>query len=508
MSLKQVDLSEEDQAFHTEVELIGQWWQSPKQRHVQRPYTASDVASLRSSIGIQYPASVQALKLWSLLHEHRQNGTAEMTFGMIDPILASQMEGQQTIYVSGALCAFSKADCIGQDMSDYPWDTVPKAASTIFKSQVYHDARQRQDRMRRSKEERATMSHMRDYLLPIVADADMGFGSQTATMKLVKRLVEAGVAMFHLDDLSLSGKRFTDGGGHTVVSTREYLRRLGAARLQLDIMGAETLILCRCDIDGAQYITTNIDPRDHPYILGATVDVEPLASLGDVGAAEVKEWKRRAKVKTFDETVESHATGEEITEYRHLVKSKQVCSLQERQKIAEQVLKGKKVFFDWESARTYDGRYLYSPSVQAILDRSQAAAPLGDATWARMDLVMDKIVQFHNEFRKFYPERLFAGGYSATIPFAKMGYSDEDMKDFHKTLAKLGIVWQVQPGFALQGLNYTTKKFSTMFGGEGIGGYVRDIQEPAMKVDTDGYEKMQWSGGYITDAYGDLLAGL
>ena len=161
-----------------------------------------------------------------------------MTFGMIDPILASQMEGQGTIYVSGALCAFAASECMGQDTSDYPWDTVPKAADRIFKSQMYHDRRQRHDRMRRSPAERAALGRPRDYLLPIVADADMGFGTATATMKLVKRLVESGVAMFHLDDLALDGKRHSGpAAGHTIVSTDEYLRRLTAARLQLDIMG-------------------------------------------------------------------------------------------------------------------------------------------------------------------------------------------------------------------------------------------------------------------------------
>lgn len=178
-----------------------------------------------------------ASKLLALLQQHRALQTAELTFGMIDPLLASQMDGQQTVYVSGALCAFSAAECIGQDTSDYPWDTVPQAAERIFRSQQYHDRRQRQDRMRRPWAERQLMVSARDYFMPIVADGDMGFGTATATMKLTKRMVEAGVAMFHLDDLALAGKRFTGAASHTVVSTGEYLQRLAAARLQLDIMG-------------------------------------------------------------------------------------------------------------------------------------------------------------------------------------------------------------------------------------------------------------------------------
>lgn len=156
---------------------------------------------------------------------------------MIDPLLASQMIGQQTIYISGALCAFSAADCSGQDTSDYPWDTVPKVAERMFRSQRYHDRRQRQYRLQMSKEERKRLPEAQDFLQPIVADADMGFGSTTAIVKLVQRLVEAGVAMFHIDDLAIGSKRFTKNEGPTVVPTSEYLSRLCAARMQLDIMG-------------------------------------------------------------------------------------------------------------------------------------------------------------------------------------------------------------------------------------------------------------------------------
>ncbi|KAH6962154.1 putative mitochondrial 2-methylisocitrate lyase [Ilyonectria sp. MPI-CAGE-AT-0026] len=504
MSLNKVDPAEEQSWFDNEVSKITQWWQSPCQKHILRPYTAAQIASLRSSLPISYASSTQALKLWSLLHTHRQNETAELTFGMIDPILASQMEGQKTIYVSGALCAFSEAECIGQDTSDYPWDTVPKVAERIFQSQMYHDRRQRHDRMRRQESERLEMSEARDYLLPIVADADMGFGTQTATMKLVKRLVETGVAMFHLDDLALGGKRYTDGVGHTLVSTAEYLKRLGAARMQLDIMGAETLILCRCDVDGAQFITTNIDPRDHAYIMGATVPIEPLAT-GTKGKIETEDWKKRAKVMTFDDAVKSVATIAQFDKYLQVISSESPCSLSHRRQAAKAALDGTDVYFDWDLSRTRDGRYLFAPTVQTILERCLAAAPLGDATWARMDLDMVKLTEFHDKFRNVYPERLFAAGYSATYNFAAKGYSEEDVKTFHQKLAKLGIVWQVQPGFAMQGLNYATKKFSKMWGTEGIAGYVRDVQGPAMAVDTDGYEKMEWSGGFLVDAYGDIL---
>lgn len=177
------------------------------------------------------------LKLWKQLNEHRVNGTHEMTFGVTDPIIASQMaKHQQTLYVSGALCGFSEVSEPGMDCCDYPMDTVPKVVDKIFKSQVWHSQRQNHYRMLQPKEARDKLENW-DYLTPIVADGDMGFGGLTSTVKMTKLFVEAGVAMFHLDDLAIGKKKFTVGQGRTIIPTSEYLDRLTAARMQIDIMG-------------------------------------------------------------------------------------------------------------------------------------------------------------------------------------------------------------------------------------------------------------------------------
>jgi isocitrate lyase len=90
--------------------------------------------------------------------------------------------------------------------------------------------------MRHSKEERAKLEKY-DFMAPIIADGDMGFGGLTTTVKLAKLFVEAGVAMIHLDDLAIGLKKFTVGEGRTVVPTSEYLSRLAAVRMQFDVMG-------------------------------------------------------------------------------------------------------------------------------------------------------------------------------------------------------------------------------------------------------------------------------
>lgn len=163
------------------------------------------------------------MKLWNQLHEHRKNGTTELTFGTTNPVTVSQMaKTQQTVYVSGALCGFSEVSNAGMDHADYPWDTVPKVVSKIVKSQTWHDQRQRQFRMRHSKEERANLEHW-DYMAPIVADGDMGFQSMTSAMKMAREFVDAGVACVHIDDLAI-GKLWPDPSTRSQLGTNLFCR--------------------------------------------------------------------------------------------------------------------------------------------------------------------------------------------------------------------------------------------------------------------------------------------
>jgi isocitrate lyase len=461
-------------------------------------------------------SSVQAIKLWNQLHEHNKNGTTELTFGTTDPTVVSQMaKHQQTVYVSGALCGFSEVAIPGMDHADYPWDTVPKVVSKVFKSQLWHDQRQRQFRLRHIKEERAQLENW-DYMAPIVADGDMGFGSLTSTMKMVKEFVDAGVAMIHLDDLAIGMKKFTIGEGRTVVPTSEYLDRLRTARMQFDVMGAETLLLCRCDTDHAEFITSVVDERDHEYVLGATAPVEPLKDVlskaqaaGKDLKAERKAWMSQAGLKTFDEAVKAVASEAEYAAYETEVLKQSFRSLSARRAIADKTVK-QTVAFDWELPRSAMGQYLFQPTVKAIVERAIAAAPLGDVTWARMDSpVWADLVEFHTEVRKVYPERLFAFGYTGNYDFSAAGFSPEQVRTLHTDLAKMGVVWQVQPIWALQGLNMVTEKFAKLWADEAIAGYVREIQTPALaaKPMTDGFEKLSWCGGYLADAFFETVGG-
>lgn len=461
-------------------------------------------------------SSIQALKLWDQLHEHNKNGTTELTFGTTEPTIVSQMaKHHQTVYVSGALCGFSEVAIPGMDHADYPWDTVPKVVSKIFKSQSWHDQKQRQFRLRHTKEGREMLENW-DYMAPIVADGDMGFGSLTTTMKMAKEFVEAGVAMIHVDDLAIGMKKFTVGQGRTVVPTSEYIDRLRAVRMQFDIMGVETLLLCRCDTDHSEFITSVVDERDHEYVLGATSRIEPLKACLAAAQSEGKdlrvvrnEWKERANLKTFDEAVKDVASGDEYTAYAAEVQKRSFPSLSARQEIASKTVKGE-VFFDWELPRSSMGQYLFRSCVKAVVERALAAAPLGDVTWARMDApVWKDLVEFHTEVRKVHADRLFAFGYTGDYDYAKAGFSPEQVKTLPWDLAKMGVVWQVQPIWSLQGLHMEVEKFCKLWKEEGIAGYVRDVQTPALtrKPIADGFEKLAWCGGYLADAFFETVAG-
>lgn len=461
-------------------------------------------------------SSIQAVKLWNQLHEHNKNGTAELTFGTTDPVAVSQMaKHQQTVYVSGALCGFSEVSQPGMDHCDYPWDTVPKVVSKIVKSQLWHDQRQRQHRLRAPVEEREGLENW-DYLAPIVADGDMGFGSITSAMKMAREFVDAGVAMIHLDDLAIGMKKFTVGQGRTVVPTQEYLDRLTAVRMQFDVMGAETLLLCRCDTDHSEFITSVVDERDHEYVQGATKPVEPLQVCLRKAQAEGQDlkaardaWKASAGILTFDEAVEAVASKPELDAYKATLSKTQFVSLPTRREIASKTVKAP-VFFDWELPRSAMGQYMFKSCVKGIVERALAAAPLGDVTWARMDSPnWADIVEFHTAVRKVHPDRLFAFGYTGDFNFQAAGFSDAQVKSLHLDLAKLGIVWQVQPIWSLQGLNLVTEQFAKMWQAEGIAGYLRDVQGPALSTTpmTDGFEKLSYCGGYLADAFFETVAG-
>jgi isocitrate lyase len=275
------------------------------------------------------------------------------------------------------------------------------------------------------------------------------------------------------------------------------------------------MLLCRCDVDHSEFISDVIDARDHKYVQGATVPIKSLqdtlkaaAEAGSANLLSVRaEWIKDAKLCTFDEAVKALASESEYSAYSSKLGSA-IKSLKDRREIAKNTV-SKEVFFDWDLPRSREGQFFYKSSVSAIVERALLAAPLGDVTWARMDTPnWEDIVSFHTQVRKVFPERLFAFGYTGDYDYPKAGYSAEAIKSFPSDLAKMSVAWQVQPIWALQGINYETEKFAKLWRERGIEGYIEEVQKPALatKPMTDGFEKPSYSGSYLCDAFWDTVA--
>ncbi|CAG9950481.1 unnamed protein product [Clonostachys rosea f. rosea IK726] len=461
-------LEAEQKSFDDSVRAIEEWWKTPRQQHIKRPYSAKTIAALRGSETLPCVSSAAALKLWDML-----------------------------LYVSGGLSGFSENSYPGMDHADYPWDTVPKVVDKIFRSEVWHDQRQRQFRMSHKLEDRTSLENW-DYLMPIIADGDMGFGSLTTTLKSTKALAEFGAAGIHIDDLAIGLKKFTVGQGRTVVPTSEYADRVKAIRLQLDIMGAETLLFARCDTDHAEFITSVVDPRDHEYVLGATKDVKPLQQVmneaiasGNSALEARTRWIASAGLKSFDEAVQAVCNNDQFNKYQAQEPTSR---------------------FDWELPRSQNGQYMFRQTVKTIVERAYGSSPKR-LVLVRMDSPnYHDIKEYHETMLSHLPERMFAFAWGGEWPFPESaGWTPERRKNASAIMAKdFGVVWQVQPMYMIQGVNMEIERSAEMWTEEGIGGYYEKIQTVAVSrkpFKVDGYEKMSWCGGHLSDAFFAAVSG-
>jgi isocitrate lyase len=225
---------------------------------ITRPYTQADVDRLRGSLRIQYTlADRGARRLWDLMKTDR----GARCLGALTGNMAVQQvrAGLEAIYVSGWQVA-ADANVSGQmypDQSLYPVNSVPQVVKRI------NQALQRADQV-----EHSEGGAQRDWFAPIMADAEAGFGGKLNAFELMKAMIEAGAAGVHFEDQLSSEKKCGHLGGKVLLPTAQFINTLVAARLAADVMGVPAVLVARTDADSARLITSDIDPRDQPFMTG------------------------------------------------------------------------------------------------------------------------------------------------------------------------------------------------------------------------------------------------
>ncbi len=242
----------------TAEQITLEWKNNARWVGVQRNYSADDVVRLRGTVAIEHSLARRgAERLWKSLHqEDFVNALGALTGNQA---MQQVKAGLQAIYLSGWQVA-ADANVAGEmypDQSLYPANSVPlvvkRINNTLLRADQLHHAEG---------------NHDIDWMVPIVADAEAGFGGVLNAFELMKAMIEAGAAGVHFEDQLAAVKKCGHMGGKVLVPTREAVDKLNAARLAADVAGVPTLLVARTDADAADLLTSDIDENDRPFLTG------------------------------------------------------------------------------------------------------------------------------------------------------------------------------------------------------------------------------------------------
>jgi isocitrate lyase len=255
--------------------LAANWTSDKRWQGIERAYTAEDVVRLAGSVQLEHTlARMGAERLWNLLQTEDYIAALGALTG--NQAVQQVKAGLKAIYVSGWQVA-ADGNLSGHmypDQSLYPANSVPHVVQRI------NQALQRADQIHWAEGKDDIY-----WFAPIVADAEAGFGGPLNVFELTKAMIAAGAAGVHLEDQLASEKKCGHMGGKVLVPTSVAIRNLTAARLAADVLGVPTVIIARTDANGAYLITSDIDPRDRPFLTGERTPEGFFRTRGGLDAA-------------------------------------------------------------------------------------------------------------------------------------------------------------------------------------------------------------------------------
>ncbi len=267
-----------------QVQEMRSWFESPRFAGIERLYTPREVVEQRGTIRNEYTVARDAAAgFHARLREMFKSGTCMTSFGPYSPgeAVAMKRMGIEGIYIGGwATSAKGSPDeDPGPDLASYPLSRVPEESAAIVRALLAADRNEFHARSKMTDEQRKANPAV-DFRPFIIADADTGHGGDAHVRNLIRRFVEAGVPGYHIEDQKPGVKKCGHQGGKVLVSEDEQIKRLSAARFQLDIMQVPGIIVARTDAESATLLDGRTDERDQPFILGATTLDTPTFRVG------------------------------------------------------------------------------------------------------------------------------------------------------------------------------------------------------------------------------------
>jgi isocitrate lyase len=239
-------------------DLQRRWDTDPRWRGITRPYSAGDVWRLRGNVPVEHTLARRgAARLWQLIHDEPYVAVLSALTG--NQAIQEVRAGLTAIYLSGWQVAgdMNSAGEVYPDQSLYPANSAPQLVDRLNRALL------RADQIHHQRGDDTT-----DWVVPIVADAEAGFGGLLNGFELMKHLIEAGAAGVHFEDQLASLKKCGHLGGKVLVPTSEFIHKLVAARLAADVCGVDTVLIARTDALSATILANDIDPYDQPFLTG------------------------------------------------------------------------------------------------------------------------------------------------------------------------------------------------------------------------------------------------